>query len=127
MTRSGAATSRPCYMRLAENVEWEAWAEHRGMAAGEPWLQRCTSRAAVQNLLELIAEDFDVQEFSVVELTANASSVFAQVHIEAFVRSTGRWLRDDEIEVWMFDDEGRVVRLRHYVDGTKHREVATKP
>jgi uncharacterized protein len=32
----------------------------------------------------------------------------------------GGHYRDEEIHLWTFDDAGKVVRLRHYVDTAKH-------
>jgi len=35
-------------------------------------------------------------------------------------RGTVRRFADEEIHLWTFDESGRVVRLRHYLDTAKH-------
>jgi len=32
----------------------------------------------------------------------------------------GGHYRDEEMHLWTFDDNGKVTRLRHYVDTAKH-------
>jgi hypothetical protein len=56
--------------------------------------------------------------------SAGGDRVVAQISVDVTVRDTGRRFRDDEIHLWVFGDDGRVVEFRHYVDTGKHAAAA---
>jgi ketosteroid isomerase-like protein len=47
----------------------------------------------------------------------------AEVMIDIRLPNGGRY-RDEERHLWTFGEEGKVVRLRHYVDTAKHIAAA---
>jgi ketosteroid isomerase-like protein len=108
---------------LAEDVRWEEWDDNRAQAAGVPWLQARTGKAGVLAFFQVMGS-LNVQDFRVLSLMAGGNQVAAEIEIEFEVPSTGRRLRDQELHLWTFNDEGKVVRLRHYVDTTKHTAAA---
>jgi ketosteroid isomerase-like protein len=55
----------------------------------------------------------------VLDLMAGERQVAAQIVIEAELPS-GAVFRDEEMHLWSFGDDGRVVHFRHYVDTAKH-------
>lgn len=44
--------------------------------------------------------------------------------IEADVPATRGHYRDEEMHLWTFDEQGKVIRLRHYADTAKHMAAA---
>jgi ketosteroid isomerase-like protein len=61
---------------------------------------------------------FDVRDFLVSE-----RQVVADVLIDIRLPNGGRY-RDEELHLWTFDDQGKIARLRHYVDTAKHIAAA---
>ena len=49
--------------------------------------------------------------------------VVAEVRAEFSMPNGGRW-SDEEMHLWTFDESGRVVRFRHYLDTAKHIAAA---
>ena len=52
--------------------------------------------------------------------------VVAQITIDWTLPGGGR-LRDEELHLWTFGPDGRVVAFRHYVDTAKHIRAAAGP
>ena len=50
---------------------------------------------------------------------SNENQVAVEFIIEADVPSTGGHYRDEEIHLWTFNSEGKVIRLRHYADNSQ--------
>ena len=107
---------------LSEDVKWEEWAANHAQQAGVPWLQLRHGKAGARDFFE-IAGQFKIHEFQVLSLLAGGEQVVAEVLIDATV-PTGVRYRDEELHLWTFDAEGKVVRLRHYVDTAKHMSAA---
>jgi hypothetical protein len=57
---------------------------------------------------------------------AGGNQVAAEIVIEFESPATGRRLRDEELHLWTFDDNGQVIRLRHYADTAKHIAAAQR-
>ncbi|MEI2693077.1 MAG: hypothetical protein V9H69_26505 [Anaerolineae bacterium] len=55
---------------------------------------------------------------------AGDNQVAAEIEIALKSPVTGRGLRDQEMHLWTFDDNGQVIRLRHYADTAKHIAAA---
>ena len=108
--------------RLAEDVEWEAWDDSYAQRAGVPWMERRNGREAVRGFFELIGR-FEISEFSVRDMLASDKQVVCEVCIAVKLPGGGSY-RDEELHLWTFDDDGRVVRLRHYTDTAKHIAAA---
>ena len=107
---------------LSEDVRWEEWADNRAQKSGVPWLQFRQGKAGALEFFA-IAGQFKIHEFQVLSLLAGGDQVVAEVLIDTTV-STGVRYRDEELHLWTFDDAGKVVRLRHYVDTAKHISAA---
>ena len=103
---------------LADDVRWEEWTDNSAQKAGVPWLQRRDGKAGALEFFK-IAGRMAIHEFRVLSLLAGGQQVAAEVVIEATGPSGGRY-RDEELHLWTFNDAGKVVRLRHYVDTAKH-------
>ena len=109
---------------LAEDVAWESWADNRAQRGGVPWLAPKRGRAGAAEFFQCIGTDLRVRAFQVLSIMAGPQQVAAEIVIDADVPGTGGRLRDEEMHLWTFDDEGMVRRFRHYVDTAKHLDAA---
>lgn len=107
---------------LSPDVEWEAWSDNLAQHAGVPWLLPRRGHAGVAGFFELIGT-WRIREFSVRSMMAGGQQVAVEFVLEAELPN-GRHLRDEEIHLWTFGPDGRVVRLRHYADTAKHIRAA---
>jgi ketosteroid isomerase-like protein len=108
---------------LAADVRWEQWDDNRAVAAGVPWLQPYSGRDAVGGFFAA-AGQMEIVELRVLNMMEGGDEVAVSFVIEAKLpHCGGRSYRDEEIHLWTFDAEGRVARLRHYVDTAKHIEA----
>jgi ketosteroid isomerase-like protein len=103
---------------LAEDVRWEEWGDNHAQNAAVPWLQARQGQAGALEFFA-IAGQFTIHEFQVLSLLAGGNQVAAEVVIDATPPAGVRY-RDEELHLWTFNEGGKVVRLRHYVDTAKH-------
>lgn len=108
---------------LHEDVCWEEWEGSQAQAAGVPWLLPRKGRAGAAEFFGIIGQ-FRFDGFEVHSLMAGDHQVAAEVTVDCTIPSTGAHLRDQEIHLWTFDEAGRVVRFRHYIDTAKHIAAA---
>jgi uncharacterized protein len=103
--------------RLSESVEWE----YGPTSTNVPWLQRRRGRDGVAAFFASLAE-FEIHRFAPKEFLEGDRVVVVLLDIDFTVRKTGkRIVEEDEIHVWRFDPEGRIVRHRHGVDTHLHQ------
>ena len=108
---------------LADDVRWEQWDDNRAVAAGVPWLQAYSGRDAVGGFLAA-AGQMEIVELQILNMMEGGDDVAVTFVIEAKLPLCGgRSYRDEEIHLWSFNAEGKVARLRHYVDTAKHIEA----
>jgi ketosteroid isomerase-like protein len=108
--------------RLADDVQWEAWADNHAQRAGVPWMTPRTGRDGVAEFFSVVGA-LEIREFSVRAMMAGGNQVVAEVVIDAQTPDGGRY-RDEELHLWTFDDAGGVARMRHYADTAKHAAAA---
>jgi uncharacterized protein len=107
---------------MSDDVEWEAWSDNSAQAAGVPWLRRRQGKAGVAEFFQLVGP-FQIHELTVLSIMANDRQVAAEFVIDATPPGARRY-RDEEIHLWTFGDDGKVTRLRHYVDTARHIAAA---
>ncbi len=108
---------------LADDVQWEQWADNRAVAAGVPWLQPYSGRDAVAGFFAA-AGQMDIVDLQILNMLEGGNEVAVTFLIEANLpQCGGRSYRDEELHLWTFDADGKVSRLRHYVDTAKHIEA----
>ncbi len=107
---------------VADDVAWEAWDDNSAQKAGVDHLMARHGKAGVAEFFGIIA-GFEVVDFQVLSILDGGAKVAAEIVIEANMPNGGHY-RDEEIHLWSFDDEGKVVRLRHYTDTAKHIAAA---
>jgi uncharacterized protein len=108
---------------LADQVQWEQWADNSAQRAGVPWLKSQVGKAGALEFFNTL-KSLQVQDFQVLSIMGNESQVAAEIIIEAEVPATGGHFRDEEMHLWTFNDQGQVIRLRHYSDTAKHIAAA---
>ena len=109
---------------MADDVQWEAWADNSAQKAGVPWLQARQGKDGVLAFFQVLG-GMPVKDFQIVSLMAGGNQVAAEFVIEVEVPTTGGHYRDEEIHLWTFNEAGQVIRLRHYTDTAKHIAAAT--
>ena len=105
--------------RLAEDVAWEQWTGGSPAAAGIAYLAPRTGRAEVGQFFAALGA-LEFHAFEPTGFLEGDHQVAALIRLDVTVRATGKRFQDDEVHLWTFDDAGRVVRFRHYVDTAKH-------
>jgi len=107
------------FNHLHENVEWEHDSEDYGI----PWIKPGRGHAHVTRFFQALA-NIDFEQFDVLNLLEGPSQVVAVIRLGARVKSSGHEIRDLELHLWTFDDQGKVTRFRHVVDTHKHLAAA---
>jgi uncharacterized protein len=110
--------------QMADDVQWEAWADNTAQKAGVPWLQPRQGKEGVLAFFQLLGGGMNVTEFQVLSIMGGGNQVAVEFVIAAVIPSLGTSYRDEEIHLWTFNDAGKVVRLRHYTDTAKHIATA---
>jgi ketosteroid isomerase-like protein len=105
---------------LANDIEWESWADNSAVNAGVPWMVPRHGKAAVVQFFEA-AGQMEIVDLQVLNMMEGGKQVAVEFVFEANLPAWGGGhYRDEEIHLWTFNDEGKVIRLRHYTDTAKH-------
>jgi hypothetical protein len=107
--------------RIAPDCRWEAWANNHAVQGGLPTMQPRVGPADIAGFFAVVGQ-LEIHRFDVLDLLASERQVVAEIAIEYTTPNGGR-LVDEEIHLWTFDQQQRVVRYRHYVDTAKHLRV----
>jgi ketosteroid isomerase-like protein len=99
--------------QVAEDVAWEEWEDNHGQNAGVPTLVARHGRDGVVDFFDIVG-GMDIRDFQVLDVIGDGRQVVAEVRIETDTYA------DEELHLWTFDEDGKVSRLRHYVDTAKH-------
>lgn len=111
---------------MADDVQWEQWADNTAQKAGVPWLAARNGKEGVLAFFQYLGTQMQVTDFQVLSMMAGGNQVAVEFVIEANIPSTGGHFRDEELHLWTFNDAGQVTRLRHYTDTAKHMAAAKK-
>ncbi len=105
---------------LAEDVEWESWDDNSAVKAGVPTMIPRHGRAEVVKFFET-AGQMAISDLQILNMMEGGNQVAVEFVLEADLPTFGGGhYRDEEMHLWTFNDEGKVVRLRHYIDTAKH-------
>jgi ketosteroid isomerase-like protein len=108
---------------MADDVEWESWGvDNTAQEAGVPWLRRRRGREGVAEFFDVVGT-FEIRDFQILGFLDGGDTVAVDFMFDA-IAPTGEHLHDEEIHLYDFDENGRVTRMRHYVDTAKHIKVA---
>ena len=108
---------------LADDVRWEEWNDNAAQKAGVPWLKPGIGKPAAMDFFKVIGE-MKFRHFEVKSLMEGPDQVASEIVIEVELPSTGTIVKDEEMHLWSFNDAGKVVRFRHYLDTAKHMSAA---
>jgi ketosteroid isomerase-like protein len=104
--------------KIAPDCRWESWANNWAQRQDVPTLRPRTGPAGVAEFFATVGA-LQIHDFQVLDVIAGERQVGVEVVIELSTPAGGR-IRDEELHLWTFDEQQRVVRLRHYVDTAKH-------
>lgn len=105
--------------RVSDDVEWEYGAAPSDI----PWLQTRRGRAGVGEFFSSL-QGVEFHRFEPTTIFEKDKLVVALFNVEFTVLSTGkRIVEEDEVHIWHFDEQGRVVRFRHRLDTMLHKEA----
>jgi uncharacterized protein len=101
---------------LAEDVEWEYDAPDSDV----PWLKPRRGRADVAHFFEALGL-LQLERFEPKHFVESGTLVLVLVDEAAIVKRTGVRIVDvDQVHLWHFDTQGRVVRFRQRLDTHAH-------
>ncbi|MBV9192536.1 MAG: nuclear transport factor 2 family protein [Solirubrobacterales bacterium] len=103
--------------QIADDCEWESWLDNHGQKAGIPPMQPRHGRAGVADFFEYVAT-MQIGDFQVLDMLAGDRQVVVEVQISIAMPDGGS-VTDEELHLYSLDDEGKVKRMRHYVDTAK--------
>lgn len=110
---------------MADNVQWEAWADNTAQKQGVPWLQAQQGKDGVLAFFQVLG-GMSVKDFQVLSLMAGGNQVAAEIVIEVEIPEMGAHFRDEELHLWTLNEVGKVTRMRHYNDTAKHIAAANQ-
>ena len=100
---------------MADDVEWEPDSVDHGV----PWLTPGRGKDHVAAFFGTLSQ-LEFRRFEPQNLLAGGNQVAAPIVVEVDVKATGRPIRDFEIHLWTFGDDGKVTGLRHFADTHQH-------
>jgi len=104
---------------LADDVEWEAWADNSAVRAGVPTMVPRHGKDEVVKFFET-AGQLEITDLQILNMMEGGNQVAVEFVLEANLPAWGGGhYRDEEIHLWTFNDAGKVTRLRHYIDTAK--------
>ncbi len=120
----GRGEIEPILEQLAEDVRWEH--HPTGNAAQDqdvPYMKSRNGRDGVVGFFRDIEEDFEMHSFNPHSFLAGDGLVAAVVEYELTVRATGKRVHDEEIHLFQFRPNGKIVSFRHFLDTAKAIEA----
>lgn len=104
---------------LADDVEWESWGDNSAVKAGVPWMIPRHGKDDVVHFFET-AGQMEIVDLQILSMMEGGNQVAVEFVIEVNLPAWGGGrYRDEEIHLWTFNDDGKVMRLRHYIDTAK--------
>jgi len=110
--------------QLAPDVRWESWSEHSAQQAGHPLFTLRVGPQQASEFFGVLARNLEIHEFQVLDVFGSGRQAAGECLIDCTWRPTGKRFRDEELHLWTFGDDGKVVRFRHYLDTAKHLRAA---
>ena len=103
--------------QIADDCAWESWLDNHGQKAGLPPMKSRQGRAGVAEFFAFV-ETMQIQDFQVLDMLASDRQVVVEVQISIAMPGGGS-LTDEELHLYSLNDDGRINRMRHYVDTAK--------
>lgn len=109
--------------QLADDVQWESWADNSAQQHGIAYMKAHASKQGVLGYFGIVGQ-LNITDFRILSIMSGGNQVAAEFVIETASSAFTTGYRDEEMHLWTFNDEGKVIRLRHYLDTFKHIQVA---
>lgn len=103
---------------LADDVNWEEWPDNFAQRSRVPHLLPRRGPAQAAEFFTVIG-NWTVDDFAVLDVIGTGRQVVAEIRA-AFSLPEGGRFADEELHMWTFNEAGKVIRLRHYLDTAKH-------
>jgi uncharacterized protein len=98
--------------QLDDNVEWEKWTDNYAQKADIPYLRFQKGKQGVADFFVAV-DELGVKNIDILSVMEGKNQIAVELEIE-----TSKF-DDEEIHLWTFNDQGKVVRFRHYLDTAK--------
>jgi ketosteroid isomerase-like protein len=103
--------------QIAQDCAWESWLDNHGQKAGLPPMKPRQGPDGVAEFFAYVAT-MEIQDFQVLDMLAGDRQVVVEVQITITMPDGGS-LTDEELHLYTLNGEGKVNRMRHYVDTAK--------
>jgi ketosteroid isomerase-like protein len=103
---------------LADDIAWD----QDGDSWGLPWYEPRQGRAEVPGFFDALLGNVVLTRFEPTSFLSNDSQVAVVLDVALEVKSSGRAVAEQEIHLWTFGPDGKVVRFAHVID--RHAQVA---
>ncbi|GAA4406531.1 hypothetical protein GCM10023187_26070 [Nibrella viscosa] len=110
--------------QLADDVQWEAWADNSAQQHDVPWLKPRFGKDNVPGFFQVVGQMTFIR-FEVLSMMSGGNQVAVELSIETAPSAISLGIADEEIHLWTFNEEGKVIRFRHYADTYKHIQAAS--
>lgn len=108
--------------KLSPTVDWEYGATPNNAA----WLQKREGRAGAAEFFSSLNQ-IEIQKFSPKIFLGDNAVVVVLMDIDFTVKATGKKVtEEDEVHIWHFDANGKVMRFRHRVDTLQQHLAALR-
>ena len=107
--------------QIADDCAWESWLDNHGQNAGVPPMKPRHGRTGVADFFDYVAT-MQIQDFQVLDMLASDRQVVVEVQITIAMPDGGS-VTDEELHLYSLDAEGKINRMRHYVDTAKQIEA----
>lgn len=102
--------------QVADDVDWGLGLDESIRGDAGRFLANWQRSDGVYDYFGAAAEELEFHAFSPVGMLADGNLVLSRIEIDVTGRRTGRRIQLSEIHAMWFDDDGRVIRYRPYVD-----------
>ncbi|MEK7725118.1 MAG: hypothetical protein AAB336_12255 [Acidobacteriota bacterium] len=99
---------------LDENVAWEKWHSNHAQNSNVPYMQEKNSVAGVAEFFGEVGK-LGVRMANVLSIMDGGNKFAIEFEIE-----TQRFGYEEEMHLWEFNEAGKVIGFRHYLDTAKH-------
>lgn len=112
---------------LSPEVRWQPWADNSAQRAGVPYMLERRGLDGAVEFFKSVAASLEVNSMQVLDLAASERIVVAELAVDYTVRATGTRLQDQMLQLWGFDEAGRVDRYQNFLDTAKHIRAHRMP
>jgi ketosteroid isomerase-like protein len=110
--------------KFSDDVVLEPWVTTAVESGKVPYYKARRGKAGAKEFYASMSA-VELKDFKVNGFMQGDNRVCVLVTIEFTVKASGIAVRDEELHLWTFDDQGQVIALQHFGDTAKHMEANT--